>query len=160
MNLKSLIPIGRGRLSPWARTYDPFATLQREVERVFEDFSRGFPTFSAGTTELTPKMDVSETDKEFELTFELPGLEEKDVEVNVADNVLTMRGEKKAEKEHNDKNYCMTERSYGSFMRSVELPDGIDPEAIKATITKGVLKVIVPKPAPAVTKKVDIKAAA
>jgi HSP20 family protein len=160
MNLKSLIPIGRGRLSPWARSYDPFSTLQREVERVFEDFSRGFPTFAGGTTELTPKMDVTETDKEFELTFELPGLEDKDVEVNVADSVLTVRGEKKAEKEQKDKNYRMTERSYGSFMRSVELPDGIDPDAIKATITKGVLKVCVPKPAPAVTKKVDIKAAA
>lgn len=160
MNLKSLIPVGRGRLSPWARSYDPFATLQREVERVFEDFSRGFPTFAGGTTELTPKMDVSETDKEFEMTFELPGLEEKDIEVNVADNVLTVRGEKKAEKEQKDKNYRMSERSYGSFMRSVELPDGIDPDAIKATITKGVLKVSVPKPAPAVTKKVDIKAAA
>jgi len=161
MNLKSLIPTGRGRLSPWARGYDPFATLQREVERVFEDFSRGFPTtFAAGTTELTPKMDVSETDKEFELMFELPGLEEKDVEVNVADNVLTVRGEKKAEKQQKDKNYRVVERSYGSFARSVDLPDGIDPDTIKATITKGVLKVTVPKPAPAMTKKVDIKAAA
>jgi HSP20 family protein len=167
MNLKSLIPIGRARESPWARTYDPFTTLQREVERVFEDFSRGWPTFSrgwptlgTGTTELTPKMDATETEKEFELTFELPGLEEKDVEVNVADNVLTIRGEKKAEKEQKDKNYRVIERSYGSFARSVELPDGIDPAAVKATITKGVLKVTVPKPAPAVTKKVEIKAAA
>lgn len=160
MNLKSLIPVGRGRLSPWARGYDPFATLQREVERAFEDFSRGFPTTAGGTTELTPKMDATETDKEFELTFELPGLEEKDVEVNVADNILTIRGEKKAEKEQKDKNYRVVERSFGSFARSVELPDGIDPDAIKATITKGVLKVTVPKPAPAVTKKVDIKAAA
>lgn len=160
MNLRSLIPIGRGRLSPWARTYDPFTSLQREVERVFEDFARGFPAFAAPTTELTPKMDASETDKEFELTFELPGLEEKDVDINVADNVLTVRGEKKAEKEQKDKNYRTVERSYGSFVRSVELPDGIDPDAIKATITKGVLKVTVPKPAPAVTKKVEIKAAA
>jgi HSP20 family protein len=160
MNLKSLIPIGRGRLSPWARTNDPFMTLQREVERVFEDFSRGWPTFAAGTTELTPKMDATETDKEFELTFELPGLEEKDVEVNVADNVLTIRGEKKAEKEQKEKDYRVVERSYGSFARSVELPEGIDPNAVRATITKGVLKVTVPKPAPAMTKKVEIKAAA
>jgi HSP20 family protein len=160
MNLKSLIPIGRGRSSPWARTYDPFTTLQREVERVFEDFSRGFSTFAATTTELTPKMDATETDKEFELTFELPGLEEKDVEVNVSDNVLTIRGEKRAEKEQKDKDYRVIERSYGSFARSVELPEGIDSDAIKAMITKGVLKVTVPKPAAAVTKKVDIKAAA
>jgi HSP20 family protein len=160
MNLKSLIPVGRGRLSPWARTYDPFTSLQREIERVFEDFAPGFPAFTAPTTELTPKMDASETEKQFELTFELPGLEEKDVEINISDNVLTVRGEKKAEKEQKDKNYRTVERSYGSFARSVELPDGIDPDAIKATITKGVLKVTVPKPAPAVTKKVEIKAAA
>jgi HSP20 family protein len=160
MNLRSLIPIGRGRISPWTRTEDPFTSLQREVERVFEDFSRGLPTFAAPATELTPKMDASETDKEFELTFELPGLEEKDVEVNVSDNVLTVRGEKKAEKEQKDKDYRVVERSYGSFARSVELPAGVAPDKIIATITKGVLKVTVPKPAPAVTRKVDIKAAA
>jgi HSP20 family protein len=160
MNLRSLIPIGRGQASPWGRTYDPFTSLQREVERVFQDFARGFPTFAAPATELTPKMDATETDKEFELTFELPGLEDKDVEVNVADNVLTVRGEKKAEKEQKNKDYRVVERSYGSFARSVELPEGVDTDAIKATITKGVLKVTVPKPAPAVTKKVDIKAAA
>jgi HSP20 family protein len=160
MNLRSLIPIGRGRISPWTRTYDPFTSLQREVERVFEDFTRGFPGFAAPTTELTPKMDASETDKEFELTFELPGLEERDVEINVADNVLTVRGEKKAEKEQKEKDYRVVERSYGSFARSVELPVGAEPDKITATITKGVLKVTVPKPAPAVTKKVEIKAAA
>jgi HSP20 family protein len=160
MNLKSLIPIGRGRGSLWTRNYDPFTSLQREIERVFDDFSRGYPAFGATTTELTPKMDVTETAKEFELTAELPGLEEKDVEVNVADNILTIRGEKKAEKEQKEKDYRMVERSYGSFSRSLELPDGVDPDAIKATITKGVLKVTVPKPAPAATKKVDIKAAA
>ena len=164
MNLKSLIPIGRERGGLWARNDNPFMSLQREVDRLFDDFSRGLPTFGTlgtwGTTELTPKMDVSETDKEFELTAELPGLEEKDVEVNVADNILTIRGEKKAEKERKDKDYRMIERSYGSFARSVELPAGFDPDAIKATITKGVLKVTIPKPAPAVTKKVEIKAAA
>ena len=160
MNLKSLIPIGRGRVTPWTGTYDPFTSLQREVERVFEDFARGLPSFAAPATELTPKMDAAETDKEFELTFELPGLEEKDVEINVADNVLTVRGEKKAEKERKDKDYQVVERSYGAFARSVELPAGVESDKITATITKGVLKVTVPKPAPAVTKKIDIKAAA
>jgi HSP20 family protein len=157
MNLKSLIPIGRER-GLWARSDNPFTSLQREVERLFDDFSRGFPTL--GTSELTPKMNVSETEKEIELIAELPGLEEKDVDVNVADNVLTIRGEKRAEKEQKDKDYRVVECNYGSFSRSVELPAGVDPNAIKATLTKGVLKVTVPKPAPAVTKKVDIKAAA
>jgi HSP20 family protein len=160
MNLKSLIPIGRGRISSWTRTCDPFTRLRREVELVFEEFSPGFSTCAAPATELTPKMDAGESDKEFELTFELPGLEEKDVEINVTDNVLTVRGEKKAEKEQKEKDCRVTERSYGSFTRSVELPEGTDSDAIKATITKGVLNVTVPKPVPAVTKKVDIKSAA
>ena len=110
--------------------------------------------------ELTPSMDVVETEKEFEITAELPGLEEKDVEVNVADRILTIRGEKKAEKEEKNKNYRMFERSYGSFSRSLELPEGIDPNAITASITNGVLKVTVPKSAPAEVKKVPIKSAA
>jgi len=103
---------------------------------------------------------VTETDKEIEITAELPGLEEKDVQINVADNVLTIRGEKKAEKEEKDKNYRLIERSYGSFERSLELPAGVNADAIKASIAKGVLKVTVPKPAPAQSKKVEVKSAA
>ena len=82
-------------------------------------------------------MDVTETDKEIEITAELPGLEEKDVQINVADNLLTVRGEKKAEKEEQDKNYRLIERSYGSFQRTLELPDGCNADAIKASIAKG-----------------------
>ena len=105
-------------------------------------------------------MDVTETDKQIEITAELPGLEEKDVQINVADNLLTIRGEKKAEKEEKDKNYRLIERSYGSFERTLELPDGVNTDAIQASIAKGVLKVTVPKPAPAQSKKIDVKAAA
>ena len=90
----------------------------------------------------------------------MPGLEEKDVQINVADNVLTIRGEKKAEKEEKDKNYRLIERSYGSFERSLELPNGVNADAIRANIAKGVLKVTVPKPAPAQTKKIEVKSAA
>jgi HSP20 family protein len=165
MNLRSLIPIGRER-DVARRDINPFASLQREVDRLLEDFGRGFPAFSVsafpsfGKQEMMPSMDVTETDKEIELTAELPGLEEKDVQVNFADDVLTIRGEKKAEKEEKDKNYQLVERSYGSFARSLELPAGIDPNGIKASIAKGVLKVTVPKPAPAQTKKVEVKSAA
>ena len=123
MNLKSLIPIGRDRNV--ARSDNPFMSLQREIDRLFDDFTRGFPAFSnGGAAELLPSMDVTETDKQIEITAELPGLEEKDVQVNLADNVLTIRGEKKAEKEEKDKNYRLVERSYGSFVRSLELPEG------------------------------------
>jgi HSP20 family protein len=157
MDLKSLVPVGRDR-NVGRRDWNPFVTLQREIDRLFDDFGRGSPVFRAPG--LTPTMDVTETDKEIEITAELPGLEEKDVEVNVADNVLTIRGEKKAEKEEKNKNYQIVERSYGAFARTVALPDGIDPAAIKASIAKGVLKVTVPKPAPAKTTKVEIKTAA
>jgi len=144
MNLKSLIPIGRDR-----SVASPLMSLQHEIDRLFEDFSRGFPTIAGnGATALMPSMDVTETDKEIEITAELPGLEEKDVQINIADNILTIRGEKKAEKEQKDKNYRLVERSYGSFERTLELPDGVNADAIKANISKGLLRVTVPKPAP------------
>jgi HSP20 family protein len=159
MNLRSLMPIGRDRNV--ARSDNAFMSLQREIDRLFDDFTRGFPTFSTGgAAELLPNLDVTETDKQIEITAELPGLEEKDVQVNLADNVLTIRGEKKAEKEEKDKTYRLVERSYGSFVRSLELPEGVNADAIKASIDKGVLKVTVPKPAPAQVKKIDVKAAA
>jgi HSP20 family protein len=104
-----------------------------------------------------PSMDVVETENEIEITAELPGLEEKDVQVNVVDNVLTIKGEKKSEKEETDKNYRMFERSYGSFSRRLELPNGVNPDDIKARLANGVLKVTVPKPPPAQAKKVEVK---
>jgi len=159
MNLRSLIPVGRDRNV--ARNDNPFMSRQWEIDRLFDDFTRGFPAFSTGgANELLPSVDVTETDKQIEITAELPGLEEKDVQVNLADNVLTIRGEKKEEKEEKDKTYRLVERSYGSFVRSLELPEGVDANAIKASIDKGVLKVTVPKPAPAQVKKIDVKAAA
>ncbi len=158
MNLTSLIPIGRDRSV--ARSDNPFMSLQRQVDRLFDDFTRGFPVFGDGKAGLLPSMDVTETDKEIEITAELPGLEEKDVQINVADNLLTIRGEKKSEKEEKDKNYRLIERSYGSFERTLELPDGVNADAIKANIAKGVLKVTIPKPAPAQAKKIEVKAAA
>jgi HSP20 family protein len=156
MNLKSLIPVGRQRGIAGAE--NPFISLQNEIDRLFENFTRGFPAIGNGMrTAVMPTMDVAETDKEIELTMELPGLEEKDVQINVADNLLTISGEKKAEKEQKDKNYRLIERSYGSFERSLELPDGVNPDAIKASIDKGVLKVVVPKPAPSQVKKIEVK---
>lgn len=156
MNLKSLIPIGRDR-----SVASPFMSLQHEIDRLFEDFSRGFPTIAGnGATAPMPSMDVTETDKEIEITAELPGLEEKDVQINIADNILTIRGEKKAEKEQKDKNYRLVERSYGSFERTLELPEGVNVDAIKANISKGLLKVTVPKPAPTQAKKIEVKSAA
>jgi HSP20 family protein len=162
MNLRSLIPIGRSR-DVARREYTPFWSLQREIDRLFDDFTRGFPTFSStggGGQELMPAMDVTETDTEIELTAELPGLEEKDVQINLADNVLTIRGEKRSERDEKTKDVHVVERSYGSFYRTLELPPGVDPDKIKASIAKGVLKVVVPKPAPAQVKTISVKSAA
>lgn len=162
MKLPSLIPVGRER----GAATQPFLTLQREIDRLFEDFTRGFPAIpsivsgNGGNGMVLPSTDVTETDKEIEITAELPGLEEKDVQVNLADGVLTIRGEKNAEKEEKDKNYRLVERSYGSFERSIALPDGVKAEDVRASIAKGVLTVTVPKPAPAQAKKIEVKSAA
>jgi HSP20 family protein len=160
MKAQSFLPVSHER-NVARSEQNPFTTLQRQIDSLFDDFSRGFPALRnwAGA-DLTPTIDVSETDKEIEITAELPGLEEKDVQVNVADNVLTIKGEKKAETEQKDKNYRLVERSYGAFSRTLALPEGVNTDAIKAKIAKGLLTVTIPKPAPAQVKKIDVKAAA
>jgi HSP20 family protein len=116
------------------------------------------PRLGALTGTLTPRIDVSETDQAIELSAELPGMEEKDVELLVQDDVLTIRGEKKLEKEEKDKNYHVIERQYGSFQRSYELPDIVDRDKIAAKFDKGVLTVTLPKTAKAkeATRKIQI----
>ena len=163
MNLKSIVPFGRQGRNLAHSDADALGSLQREIDRLFDDFSRGFGGFGSLTaTTLLPSMDVAETDNEIEITAELPGLEQKDVDIRLADNVLTIRGEKKTETEQKDKkkNYQFTERSYGAFYRALELPPGVNPSAIKATMSKGVLKVTVPKPAHTDAKKIEVKEAA
>lgn len=154
------IPVTQQK-SPVARpSTDIFGSLQREIDRVFDSFTRSWPSPDFRTTDLAPSMDIAETDKDIEITAELPGLEEKDVQVNVADDVLTIKGEKKAEKEEKNKNYHRIERSYGSFYRSLQLPSGVNSDAIKATLKNGVLKVTVTKPAASQPKKIEVKTAA
>jgi HSP20 family protein len=160
--MKTNVPVRQGAPAPAPRTFSPFQNLRTEVDRLFEDFTSGFgfggwPEFR--TTALTPMMDVTETDKELEVTAELPGLEEKDVDITLADGVLTIRGEKKSDHEEKGKDYRMVERSYGAFARSLQLPAGVDPNTIKASLDKGVLKVSIPKRM-ADVKKIHVKAAA
>lgn len=157
MTEKSSVPVSANRN---IASVGPFAQLQSEIDRLFEQFSRNVHVPFFSSADLVPSIDISETDKQIEVTAELPGLEPKDVEINLADNVLTIRGEKRAEKEEKDKNRRVVERSYGSFSRAVTLPVGVDAKDIKATIANGVLTVSIAKPAPAVTKKIEIKSAA
>jgi HSP20 family protein len=156
MDTKSVVPVGTQRAIT-RRDTNPFSFLQQEIDRLFEGVTRNIPGFATTTM---PSMDISETDKAIEITAELPGLEKKDVELNVADNLLTIRGEKKNEREEKNKDYHLVERSYGSFSRSVELPAGVKVEDISAEIANGVLKVTVQKPAPKQTKQIEIKTAA
>jgi len=155
---KATVPVRAERPVPQTYT-NPFAILQQEIDRLFDGFNRNLPTFAGGNVNL-PRMDVAETDKAFEVTAELPGLETKDVQVNLVDNVLHIRGEKKSEREETQKDYHVVERSFGSFARSVTLPDGVKPEDVSAEIAKGVLKVTVKKPAPKQAKQIEIKTAA
>lgn len=156
MDTKSVVPVGTQRAIT-RRDTNPFSFLQQEIDRLFEGVTRNIPGFATTTM---PSMDISETDKAIEITAELPGLEKKDVELNVADNLLTIRGEKKNEREEKNKDYHLVERSYGSFSRSVELPAGVKVEDISAEIANGLLKVTVQKPAPKQTKQIEIKTAA
>jgi HSP20 family protein len=148
MNLQSIIPwkkeersLARGRSDG-----DPFAQLQRRMNSVFEDLfgrSSSDPWDAAG--EFLPRVAVSETGKEVRISAELPGLDEKDVEVTVTNNMLTIKGEKKVEKEEEEGDYYHSERSYGYFDRTIALPQGIDADSAKAKFKKGVLKVTIPK---------------
>ncbi|MBX6370221.1 MAG: Hsp20/alpha crystallin family protein [Rhodospirillales bacterium] len=153
--MKSLLPFGFGSER---KELSPFASLQREMDRLFSDFSRRFGEPFA--EESFPKLDICETDSEIKVTAELPGIDEKDIDVTLRDDVLTIKGEKKAEREEKEENYHLVERSYGSFSRSVRLPSGLDANKVKATMDKGVLTVTMPKPPTAQPKKIEIKSAA
>jgi HSP20 family protein len=137
-----------GEVLPSREIWEPFGSLRRDMERVFEDFSRdfGWGLPAAAGAGMAPRVDVSETDTELKIEAELPGVEEKDVEVVLSEGRLTIKGEKKQEKEEKKKDYHMVERSYGSFARSIALPFQADPDKVKATFAKGVLNVTVPKP--------------
>ena len=142
--------------TPAPRRLSPFDILQTEIDRVFDSFN-GWPSVFTERA-FSPNMEVVETDSAIEVSTELPGIDEKDVEISVSDNVLTIRGEKKFEKDEKKKNYRLVERSYGSFERSVALPQGVDASKVKAKMNKGVLKVEVPKPAAAKAQQVKINA--
>lgn len=144
---------------------DPFLDLRTHMDRLFDGVfgsmtpfgdSFGWPRLSR--VEAMPRVDVGETAEAFTIKAELPGMDEKDVELTLKDGVLTLKGEKKAEKEANDKDYHLIERSYGTISRSFRLPDTVDPEKVTAGFDKGVLTVTLPKtgePKPRV-RRIDI----
>ena len=161
MNLRALVPF-RDRQGLARPELGVFGSLQREVDRLFDEFARVGTLAMAGNGSLMPSMDITETEKEFVITAELPGLERKDVEISLEDNVLTIRGEKKSETKPDDKNknVHVSERSYGVFYRVLELPAKVDPSSVQATMSKGVLKITIPKPARPQSKKIEVQEAA
>ncbi|HEY0525374.1 MAG TPA: Hsp20 family protein [Stellaceae bacterium] len=127
---------------------DQFPALRREMNRLFDEMLRGLgPSMIAvGSTAAMPPVNVSEDDREFRISAELPGVNEKDVEITLQDDVLTIRGEK-AEREDRQRSYHMAERSFGAFARTLRLPFAVQPDEVQASFENGVLTVTLPKPA-------------
>jgi HSP20 family protein len=159
-------------VQPWR----PFESLRQEIDRLFEDFdpsSWRSPFFRRSLFGVEPfwrrevswagmpAVDIAESDKAYEVTAELPGMDEKNIEVKLTNGNLTIKGEKREEKEEKKKDYYLSERHFGSFERQFRVPEGVDVEKIEASFKKGVLTVTLPKrpEAQKPEKKINIKAA-
>ena len=140
-----------------AREYDPFEGFRREFDDLMRDFSRQLPVAFTGAERVSlPALDIAETKEAVEVTAELPGVADADVNVTVEGHALVIAGEKKSEKETKEKTWHVVERSFGSFRRIVPLTFAPDPAKVRAVFDKGVLHVTVDKPAELVAKKVSV----
>jgi HSP20 family protein len=137
----------------------PSGALQREINRLFSSFDSGWPTLT--NFEFDPRTDVVEAEDSIKISAELPGLEQKDVKVELVDDLLTISGEKKSEKNEKTEKQHVVERTYGRFSRSLRLPEGVKTEDIAAQIQNGVLTVTVKKPAvkKVEPRKIEVKSA-
>ncbi len=161
------VPMQRGV----PQIYSPLMQLHQDIDRMLDSVFRGFGLPSMGIDSmlsnenslLRPNVDIASTDKEYTITVEVPGVDEKDVKLELSqDGTLTIRGEKKQEKEQKDKNYYRVERSYGSFQRVLSLPEDANRDGIDASFRNGVLTITCPRRAIAQSpaKRIDIKKAA
>jgi HSP20 family protein len=157
------------------QAWHPFETLHREIDRLFDDFGRDFwrNPFRRSAFDIepfwqremkfvgAPAVDIAEKDSAFEITADLPGMEEKNIEVKLSNGNLTIKGEKKEEKEEKKKDFYLQERRFGSFERTFGVPEGVDTDKIEAAFKKGVLTITLPKKPEAQKpeKKIDVKAA-
>jgi HSP20 family protein len=154
------------------QAWRPFESLRREVDRLFEDFTLNpfrlplrrpafdlEPFWQAESWVATPAIDLVERDHAFEMTAELPGLDEKNIELNLANGILTIKGQKEEEKVEKKEDFHLRERRFGSFARSVRVPDTVETDKIEASFKKGVLTVTLPKKPEAQkpVKKIEVK---
>lgn len=163
---RSLLPsIWRRSDTPAAREEDhPFFSLQRDMNRLFDSFFRDLDVSPSGPWEtgmetFSPSIDVREDEKEIVVKAELPGVEDKDVEVLLSGNALTLKGEKREEKEEKEKGYYHMERRYGAFSRVIPLPEGVETEKAEASFKHGILTIRLPRKESAIEagKKIPIK---
>jgi HSP20 family protein len=170
------VPVKIEEKTPSLVPQAPLESLREEVDRLFDEFGQGFwrSPFRRSLSALepfwpqrltwgiaAPAVDIVEGDKAYEVTAELPGMDEKNIEVKVANGGLTIKGEKQEHKEEKEKNYYLSERRYGSFERYFRIPEGVDTDKIEASFKKGVLTVNLPKKPEAQKpeKKIEVKAA-
>ena len=169
MQISDLIPWGRNKDKSAASEGDdaanPLVSLQRDINHVFEDFWHKVENGWTGRRDVVgmfgPSTDVTETDKSVDVSIELPGMTQDDIDIALSSDAMTIRGEKKIEHEETRKGVYMSERSYGSFYRTVPLPAGVDADKADATFKNGVLTVSLPKTpeAQAKIKHITVKAA-
>ena len=128
-----------------------FSAIREEMDRVFERFSSGWPGMGElslrgfGSDQMPLNLDVHDDGKSLTIEADLPGIDEKDVELTLSNGVLSIKGERKSEREEKKADYYVSERSYGSFHRSLRLPEGVDESSLKASFEKGVLKIVAQK---------------
>jgi HSP20 family protein len=167
--MQSIVPFIGGQRIASHRPADPLQAFRTEMDRVFNDFFTGFGASGLALIQsgglpvpvVTPQIDVSETNRDIQIKADVPGLEENEVEVFVIDDVLTLRGEKKAEREEKQRGYRLVERASGAFSRVLRLPFNIDPAQVQAEFKNGVLTITIPKPreAPEKIHKIEVKKA-
>jgi HSP20 family protein len=162
MAIRDLIPWKR-ETAPARRDaeQDPFVAFRNEMDRMFDAFwsgSRELAPWGGTWAGVDPKVDVTETDTEVKVAAELPGMDAEDVHVTVSHNVLSIKGEKKQEREEKGKNWYRTERSYGAFERAIPLPHGTDTEQAEAAFKKGVLTITFAKTTEGAPAKIQVKA--
>jgi HSP20 family protein len=144
-------------LTPW-RPFGELGSLRREMDRLWDSFFGERPLARAWEREWAPSLDVSETKDNFVVKAEVPGIDAKDIDISLTGDVLTIKGEKKQEKEEKEEDYHLVERSYGAFSRSIRLPAEVESTKIKASYKNGILRVTLPKSEKVKAKEVRIKA--